>query len=132
VDKIIRDRVKLHSFSNDPLNECLLRVLKRTIGQKDLEKLDILFGFRIIIEVDTLKCNSQYLRLKQALAMLIMGVKHELSLIILLRTFQEILSSPGADKLLHLLMVALNSSFKKEPQSKVGLELILSKMSILT
>lgn len=94
----------------------ILRVLRRTIGQKDLEKLyDILFGFRIIIEVDTLKYDSQCLRLKQTLAMLIMEVKHELLLIILLRTFQEILSGPRANKLLHLLMVALNSSFKKEP-----------------
>ena len=66
----------------------ILRVLRETIGQKDLEKLyDILFGFRIIIKVDTLKYNSQCLSFKQTLAMLIMEVKHELSLIILLRTF---------------------------------------------
>ena len=111
----------------------LMRVLRRMIGQKDLGKLyNILFGFRIIIEIDTLKCNSQCPRLKQVLVMLIIKVKHELSLIILLKTFQEILSGSGANKLLHLLIVVLSFSFKKESQSKVGLELILSKMLILT
>lgn len=110
----------------------LLRVL-RTIGWKDLGELyDILFGFRIIIEIDTLKCNGQCPRLKQALVILIMKVKYELLLIILLRTFQEILSSSEADKPLYLLIAALNSSFKKEPQSKVGLKLISFRMSILT
>ena len=66
------------------------------------------------------------------LAILIMKFKQNLSLINILRSLHEILSGLGADKLLHLLITLLNSSFKKSAYSETGLDRILSKMSVLT
>jgi len=57
----------------------------------------------------------------QALAILIIEIKHELSLINYLRIFHKILSSPDIDKLLHLEIMVLNFSFKKESHSIVSL-----------
>jgi len=49
-----------------------------------------------------------------ALATLIRLLRHELSLIITLRYFQDSLSSLGIEVLLHLLIELLNSSSEKD------------------
>ena len=64
--------------------------------------------------------------------MLIIEFKQNLSLINHLRSLHEILSSIGAEKLLYLLIILLNSSFKKGVYSETGLDRISSKMSVLT
>jgi len=63
--------------------------------------------------------------------MLIMTLKHELSLIIYLRYFHKTLSGSGVDELLHFNIVILNSSLEKEFHSNIGLEGSLSRMLIL-
>jgi len=55
-----------------------------------------------------------------------------MSLITALRCFHKILLELGVDKLLHLSMVLINSSFEKEGQYKEGFEGILSKIFMLT
>ena len=57
-----------------------------------------------------------------ALVMLTMFSKHLSSLMISLRYFYEILSSPGADELLYLLMAVINFSLKKRVYIEYGLE----------
>ena len=89
------------------------------------------FGLEMIINVNNLKYKGQCPRLIQALAMLIIKVKQLLLLIIHFRIFHEILSSPGADELLYLLMAFLNSSFEKGFYMKTGFEEILSNILIL-
>ena len=59
-----------------------------------------------------------------------MKFKQNLSLINLLRSLHEILSSLGADKLLHLLIILLNSSFKKGAYLETDLDKISSKISV--
>ena len=88
-------------------------MLNSTIGQKDLEEsYNNLFSFEMIINVEVLKWEDQCPRLIQILVMLIMDIKQNLSLINILRSLYEVLSNPGADESLHLLIALLNSSFK--------------------
>jgi len=79
-------------------------------------------GFGIIIDNDALKYNGQYSRLIHILVMLTMFSKYLLSLTISLRCFHEILSSPEADKLLHLLMAIMNFFLEKKFHNKYSLE----------
>jgi len=107
-------------------------MFKSTIGQKDLGELyNVLLGFGIIINVNILKWEDQYPMFMQALAILIIEIKHELLLINCLRIFHKILSSPDIDKLLHFEIIVLNSSFKKESHSIISLAWISSKILIL-
>ena len=69
-----------------------------------------LFGLEMIVDVDDLKCEGQYPRLMQALAMLIIEIKQSLSLIIHFMIFYKILSGLEADELLYLLMAFLNTT----------------------
>ena len=64
--------------------------------------------------------------------MLIMDIKQNLSLINILRSLYEVLSNPGANEPLHLLIALLNSSFKKGAHLETGLDGISSKMLVLT
>ena len=80
-----------------------------------------LFGFGMIINVDNLTCDGQCPKLMQALAMLMT----------LFKIFHEILSGPGTEESLHLLMAFLNSSFKKESYSTTSFEEISFKISML-
>jgi len=61
-----------------------------------------------------------------------MNINQNSSLINLLRSLHEILSGPGADKLLHLLIALLNSSFEKGAYSETGFDGISSKILVLT
>jgi len=73
-----------------------------------------LLGFGIMMDKDALKCDSQCSKLIQALVMLMMLSKHLSSLMTSLRCFHEILSGPGAEKLLYLLIAIINSFLEKE------------------
>ena len=89
-------------------------VLRRTIGLNDLgESYDFLLDLGMTIMVDFLKCKGQYPSLIQALAILIMTLRHSSSLRITLRWLHDSLSGLGADKLLQLDMANLNSSLEK-------------------
>ena len=61
--------------------------------------------------------------------MLIIFLKHFLSLTTILRYFHEIQSSPGVDKLLHLSITFLNSSLEKDNQVEVCFDEISFKIS---
>ena len=61
-------------------------VLRRIIGLNNLEELyDFLFGLGITTVVDILKCDGQYPKLIQALAIWMIVLRHLLSLRIILR-----------------------------------------------
>ena len=63
--------------------------------------------------------------------MLIMTLKHELSLIIYLRYFYKTLSSSGVDELLHIDLIILNSSLEKGFHSVISLGRSLFRTLIL-
>ena len=94
-------------------------VFSNIMGQKDLGKLyTTLLGFGMMIDEDAIKCKDQYLRLIQALAILMMLSKHLSFLIISLRYFHKIQSGPEVDELLHLSMAIVNSFLKNEHYTK--------------
>ena len=76
----------------------------------------------MIIDEDALKWDGQWPKLIHILAILTMFSKYLSSLMISLRCFHEILSSPGADKLLHLLIAIMNSSLEKGFHIEYSLE----------
>ena len=84
------------------------------------------------MDKDTLKCNSQCPKLIQALVMLTIISKHLLFLTTHSRCFHEILSGPGADELLHLLIVIINSFLEKEFHSEYCLDGSFSNKDSLT
>ena len=85
----------------------------------------------MIIDNDILKCKGQWPKLMHALAMLMKFLRHDVSLIIILRCFQDNLSGPGVDKLLHLVIELLNSSSKNSIHFVTGLFGISSNKSRL-
>ena len=94
-------------------------VFSNIMGQKDLGKLyTTLLGFGMMINEDAIKCKDQYLRLIQALAILMMLSKHLSFLITSLRYFHKIQSGPEVDELLHLSMAIVNSFLKNEHYTK--------------
>ncbi len=74
---------------------------------------DILLGLEIIIDIDILKCNSQYPNSKHALAILMNLLKQSISLIISLRYLQDNLSDLGVESLLYLSIAKRNSFLEK-------------------
>jgi len=96
----------------------LLSILSNTIGQNNLGEL-----------YDDLKCDGQFM---QVLAILMIETKQSLTLITFFKIFHEILLGPEAEKLLHLLMASLNSTFEKGFHSNTGFEEISSNILILT
>ena len=90
-------------------------VLSRTISLKDLEELyNSLLGLEITMDVDVLKWEGQLPSSKHAPVMLMILLRHTLSLMIFLRCLHNSLSRPGVDELSHLVIELVNSSFKKE------------------
>ena len=89
----------------------LLIVLSKTIDQKVLEEsYDSLLGLGIIIDVKTLKCNSQWPNSIHILAILMNFLKYAASLTILLRCFYNNLSGSGINELLYFMIALINSS----------------------
>jgi len=85
-------------------------VFRSTMDLKNFsESYNILLGFGITIVVEFLKWLGRCSKSKHALAMAIMLLKHVLSLMMLLRCHYESLSGLGADELLHLTIVLVNS-----------------------
>jgi len=94
-------------------------MFRRTISLNILGVLyEVLLGLGMMIDVDILKCNSQYPNLIYILVMLINLLKHSKSLMISLRCFQDNLSDSGVKSLLHLYIAKMNSSFEKDSWSK--------------
>ena len=89
----------------------LSSVFNRMIGLNIFGELqEVLLGLGIIMEDDILKCNSQWPKLMYVLVMLIKFFKHVLLLMMALRCFQDNLSGPEVDELLHFEIKLLNSS----------------------
>jgi len=108
-------------------------VLRRTIGLNDLgESYNFLFGLGIMTIVDILKCNGQYPKLIQVLAIWMIVLRHSSFLKIILRWHHDNLSGLGAEGLLQLDIVVLNSSFENTSQGMVGLSIISLRISIST
>jgi len=93
----------------------LPKVLRRNMGLNTFgESYNVLLGFSITIVVEILKWEGQKPRSKHEFAILITLCKHILSLRICLRWLQESLSGLGAEVLLHLAIVIINS-FSENP-----------------
>ena len=84
----------------------------------------------MIIDDEYLKYNSQYPKSIHILAILMIFFKQSIYLTTL-RYFHEELSRLRVDKLLHLLMALVNSSFEKGGQINDSFNRILFKMFIL-
>ena len=108
-------------------------VLRRMIGQYDLEKLNIvLLGLGITTVVEVLKWDSQYPNSIQALA-ISMNLQMQSSFLIMDLIWIHVnLSGPGADKLLHFLITLISLFFESTFHSAVGLSGILSRKWIST
>jgi len=61
----------------------------------------VLLGLGMMIEVNILKCNSQYPKFIYALAILMIFLRHDELCMITLRCLQESLSGPGVKTLLY-------------------------------
>ena len=85
-----------------------------------------------MIDVNILKCNSQYSNLIHILAMLINLLRHSKSLMISLRCLQDNLSGLGVELLLHLYIAEKNFLFKKGGHSVRALCEISSNSNIST
>jgi len=97
-------------------------VFRRTIGLKAFGELyNFLFGFGMMIDVETLKCIGQWPSSKQALAMSTIFFRHIESLMIILRCLHDSLFRPEVDELLHLLIALISSASEKDSQNKMGL-----------
>ena len=108
-------------------------MLRKTMGLKDFRELqDSLFSLGMMIVVEYLKCNGHNSNSKQVLAILMIFLRHALSLMIHLRWLYESLSGLGADNLLYLVIDLVNSSFKKDGHLLDGLSGISSKISTST
>ena len=93
-------------------------ILRKTIDQNFLEvSYDGLLDFEIMINVDFLKWKGQYLRLIQEFAILMILATYLALSTNALRWLQKIWSKPGVDKLLHLLMVLINSALENSGHS---------------
>ena len=111
----------------------LLNIFSKMIGWNNLgESYDDLFGLWMIIEVDDLKCNGKYPKFIQTLVILIIETKQLLKLIICFKIFHKILSDPGTEELLYLLMAFLNSFFKNSFHSNTTFKGISSNILKLT
>ena len=85
------------------------------MGQKALEEsYGFLLGLGIMMDVETLKCDSQWPNSMHTLAILMNFLRHTTSLTNLLRCFYDSLSGPGVSKLLYFVIALINSSSENE------------------
>ena len=85
------------------------------IEQKAFEvSQDFLLGLKIVIVVETLKCEGQYPNSMHVLAMLMNFLRHATFLRYFLRYLHDNLSSSEVDKLLYLAIALVNSSSEKK------------------
>jgi len=103
----------------------LLIVLSKTMSLKALGKLyDSLLGLGIMMNIETLKCTSQWPSSKHVSAILMIFLKHALFLMILLKYLYDNLSGLGVNKLLYLSMELMNFA------SKNGFQVIMCFLGI--
>ena len=93
---------------------------------------NVLLGLGMMMDVDNLKCNSQYTKPIYVLAIFMTLLRHAKFLVITLRFFQDSLSDLEVKSLLHLLINNKNSSFEKGGHSVVILSGISSNNEVLT
>lgn len=86
----------------------------------------------MIIEINILKCNGQYLKFTYILAILMIFFRHNKLCMIALRCLQGSLSSPGVETLLHLLIAIRNSSSENDGYEVNVLFGIFSSISMST
>jgi len=105
-------------------------VLSKIMGWKALGEL---YGFfldlEITIDIETLKCCSQWLSLIQVLAILMSFLRHATSLTYLLKCLYDNLSGLGVDKLFYFAIALINSSSKNSPNFMICLLGIYSSKS---
>ena len=102
------------SLSTTTFSMSLPKVLRSTIGQKDLGwSYVFLLGLGIITVDEHLKSFGQYSKLMHKLVILMMLTRHLSWLRMILRCRHDNLSGPGNKELLHLLITCLNSSLEK-------------------
>ena len=86
-------------------------MLSKTMGLNALGELsNSLLGFGMMMDVEVLKCESQYSNSKHTLAILMIFLKHTESLTMILRCLQDSLSEPRVDELLHFMIELINST----------------------
>ena len=85
----------------------------------------------MMIEDEILKCNGQWSKLIYTLVILMKFLRQVLLLTIILRYFQDNLSGPGVNELLHFIIELLNSSSENSINFVIGLFGISSNKSRL-
>ena len=86
-------------------------MLSKTMGLNALGELsNSLLGFGMMIDVEVLKCESQYSNSKHTSAILMIFLKHIESLTMILRCLQDSLLEPRVDELLHFMIELINSA----------------------
>ena len=104
-------------------------VSRRTTGLNIFEEsYNVLLGFGMIIENNSLKWAGQCPKVIYILVMLTILVRHFLFLTTNFRCFHKMWFRLGVDKLLHLSITVLNSSWEKCVQVIMGLEVILFRV----
>ena len=107
-------------------------VLSNMMGLNALEEsYSSLLGLEIIMDVEILEYVGQWPSSKYASVILIIFLKHLLSLIILLKCLHDNLSGLGVDELLYLLMELMNSASENSFQVVIHFLRISSKRLIL-
>ena len=107
-------------------------VLSNMMSLNALEELyNSLLGLEIIMDVETLEYVGQWPSSKYASVILIIFLKHLLSLIILLKCLHDNLSGLGVDELLYLLMELMNSASENSFQVVIHFLRISSKRLVL-
>ena len=107
-------------------------VLSNMMGLNALEEsYSSLLGLEIIMDVEILEYVGQWPSSKYASVILIIFLKHLLSLIILLKCLHDNLSGLGVDELLYLLMELMNSASENSFQVVIHFLRISSKRLVL-
>jgi len=108
-------------------------IFKRMMGLNVLGVLyNALLGLGMMMNIDSLKWDGQYLKLIHTLAIFMMLTRHAKFLVITLRCLQDNLSGLEVESLLHLLIDIKNSSFKKDGHLVAILSEISSSNKVLT
>jgi len=117
------------SHSSMTFSISFFKIFRRTMQQNILgESYNTLLGLGMIMKDNFLKWDCQWLVLIHAFVILMILLRYLSFLINALRCFQEIQFGPGVDKLLHLIMVLLNSSLEKDNQTDIGFNRISSRI----
>ena len=108
-------------------------IFNRTIGLNVLEVLyNALLGLGMIIDIDTLKCKSQYPKSIYVLVIFKILLRYAEFFIISLKYLQDNLLDPGVKLLLHLLIADKNSFLEKGGHQNMTLSEISLRIKVST